>query len=95
MNTPARDRLLAYFGAADIATILLKNDKVDFNVEDSSGLTPLLWAAEYDHDAVVKLLSNRRIAMTGRHSATPPRTAVVRYTAAGISRISVVSQVMS
>ena len=47
--------LVAYFGLAEATTALLKNSH-DLDSKDSDGRTPLSWAAEKGHEAVVKLL---------------------------------------
>jgi ankyrin repeat protein len=47
--------LAAYFGRVETAMALLKN-RHDLDSKDTYGRTPLLWAAEKGHAAVVKLL---------------------------------------
>ncbi|KAF8856206.1 hypothetical protein BDZ45DRAFT_705761 [Acephala macrosclerotiorum] len=47
--------LAAYFGLKEAMTTLLGNGH-DLNSRDSYGQTPLLWAAEKGHEAIVKLL---------------------------------------
>ncbi|RYP09021.1 hypothetical protein DL764_001517 [Monosporascus ibericus] len=46
--------LAAYFGVENLARFLLGSNEPD--LKDSYGRTPLLWAAENGHEAVVKLL---------------------------------------
>jgi hypothetical protein len=50
--------LAAYFGLEKVITTLLKNS-YDLYPEDSHGRTPLSWAAENGHEAVVKLLESK------------------------------------
>jgi Ankyrin repeats (3 copies) len=47
--------LAAYFGVQDAANALLKRAQ-NLDLKDSYGRTPLWWAAEKGHEAVVKLL---------------------------------------
>jgi ankyrin repeat protein len=47
--------LAAYFGLKEAMIALLKNGH-DLDSEDTYGQTPLSWAAENGHEAVVKLL---------------------------------------
>jgi hypothetical protein len=49
------EHLAAYFGLTGVIMALLKN-KHDPDVKDSYGRTPLSWAAENGHEAVVRLL---------------------------------------
>jgi hypothetical protein len=46
----------AYFGLTDILKLLIETSKADVDSKDSGGQTPLSWAAERGHEAVVKLL---------------------------------------
>jgi hypothetical protein len=46
--------LAAYFGANNVVQFLL--DKQDPNVKDSNQRTPLLWAAQYGYEVIIKLL---------------------------------------
>jgi len=47
--------LAAYFGLREAMTALLKNGN-DLDVKDTTGRTPLLWAAKKGHEAMVRLL---------------------------------------
>ena len=47
---------ISYFGIAEVAIDLVKTKRWDVNQRDSVGLTPLMWAAEYGREEVVKLL---------------------------------------
>jgi len=44
------------FGLVEVATALTKMDGIDINGTDETTSTPLLWAADNGHEAVVKLL---------------------------------------
>jgi ankyrin repeat protein len=50
--------LVTYFGLREVMIDLLKNG-YDPNSKDSYGQTPLLWATEYGHEAMVKLLPEK------------------------------------
>ena len=47
---------ISYFGIAEVAIDLIRAGRWDVNERDSAGLTPLIWAARYGHEEVVKLL---------------------------------------
>ena len=47
---------ISYFGIVEVANTLIKMDRWDVNQRDSAGMTPLLWAARYGHEEVVRLL---------------------------------------
>jgi len=47
---------ISYLGIAEVAIDLLKTKRWDANEKDSDGLTPLIWAAKYGHEEVVRLL---------------------------------------
>ncbi len=51
----AKDRYNGWHEA--VVKLLLETGKVDIDAKDKSGRTPLSWAAEKGHVAVVKLLS--------------------------------------
>jgi len=52
---------ISYFGIAEVATDLISTKKWDINQGDSAGLTPLMWAAMYGREEVVKsLLEEKR-----------------------------------
>jgi ankyrin repeat protein len=48
--------LAAGFGLEKILEILLKGNDINADSKDSDSRTPLSWAAENGHEAVVKLL---------------------------------------
>jgi len=47
---------ISYFGIAEVAIDLVRTKKWDVNQRDSAGLTPLMWAARYGREEVVKSL---------------------------------------
>ena len=51
---------ISYFGIAEVAIDLIKTKKWDVNKKDSMGLTPLMWAARYGREEVVKLLLQQK-----------------------------------
>jgi len=46
---------ISYLGIAEVAIDLMKSKRWEMNESDSAGLTPLMWAARYGHEEVVKL----------------------------------------
>lgn len=48
--------LLLGKGHEAVVELLLESGKVDLNLKDGFGRSPLLWAAEKGHKAVIKLL---------------------------------------
>lgn len=51
--------LAAKAGQLDICRIILDTGKVNVNILDDGGWTPLVWAAEHQHLSVVKFLLER------------------------------------
>jgi len=51
---------IAFLGANEIATFLMKMKSWDVNKTDFTGRTPLLWAAEYGNEGVAKVLLQRK-----------------------------------
>ena len=47
---------ISYFGITEVADILIKMNRWDVNETDALGATPLIWAARYGHEEVVRLL---------------------------------------
>ena len=47
---------VSYFGIAGVVIDLIRMKKWDVNQRDSAGLTPLMWAARFGREEVVKLL---------------------------------------
>ncbi|XP_069032947.1 histone-lysine N-methyltransferase EHMT2 isoform X1 [Embiotoca jacksoni] len=54
----------AKLGNLKIVTMLLETGQVDVNAQDSGGWTPIIWAAEHKHVAVIKALLNRGADVT-------------------------------
>ena len=59
--------LVAYFGLREVMIALLKNGH-DPNFKDTNGQTPLSWAAENGHEAVVKLLLEKGAELESKDS---------------------------
>ena len=51
---------VSYFGIPEVAIDLMKMKRWDLNERDSKGLTPLMWAARYEREEVVKLLLQQK-----------------------------------
>jgi len=51
---------ISYLGIAEVAIDLIKTKRWDVNKRDGAGLTPLIWAARYGHEEVVKLLLEQK-----------------------------------
>ena len=47
---------ISYFGIAEVVSTLMGMNRWDVNQRDSSGMTPIIWAARYGHEEVVRLL---------------------------------------
>jgi len=63
--SPGRGRFsalhcISYFGIAEVANTLIKMKRWDVNQRDGAGMTPLIWAARYGHEEVVKLLLQKK-----------------------------------
>ena len=54
---------ISYFGIHEVINILIEMNRWDVNQRDGLGMTPLLWAARYGHEEVVRLLLRKK-----RHS---------------------------
>jgi hypothetical protein len=76
-NAPASFTLMhfaAYFGIIHLARKLIRNNKLRYelpfqnpgNMKDSYGRKPLSWAAERGHEAVVKLLLEKRVDINAK-----------------------------
>ena len=66
---------VSYFGIPKVTNTLIKMNRWDVNQRDSAGMTPLIWAARYGHEEVVRLLLRKKHiqpdqqdANCGRHS---------------------------
>ena len=53
---------ISYLGIAELAVDLIRGKRWDVNQRDSAGITPLMWAARYGHEGVMKLLLQQRHA---------------------------------
>ena len=51
---------ISYFGIAEVTIDLIRTNRWDVNQIDSAGTTPLMWAARYGHEKVVKLLLRQK-----------------------------------
>jgi len=51
---------VSYFGIAEVALDLIRTKRWDVNEPDSAGITPLMWAARYGREEVVKLLLRQK-----------------------------------
>jgi len=67
---------ISYFGVADVADTLIQMNRWDVNQRDSAGMTPLIWAARYGHEAVVRLLLRQRHIKPDRLGGDDGRTAL-------------------
>ena len=47
---------VSYFGIPEVTNILIDMNRWDVNQRDGLGMTPLIWAARYGHEEVVRLL---------------------------------------
>ncbi|KAM3595841.1 uncharacterized protein V6R79_003708 [Siganus canaliculatus] len=54
----------AKLGNLEIVNMLLETGQVDVNAQDSGGWTPIIWAAEHKHVAIIKALLNRGADVT-------------------------------
>ena len=53
---------ISYFGIAEVVEILIKENRWNADQKDSAGMTPLMWAARYGHEEVVRLLLRKKSA---------------------------------
>ena len=60
---------ISYFGIPEVAITLLKMNRWDVNARDSLGMTPLIWAAVYGHEEVVRLLLQKRFIQPDHQDA--------------------------
>ena len=67
---------ISYFGIAEMANTLIKMKRWDVNQRDSAGMTPLIWAARYGHEEVVKLLLREKDIRPDRQDTNDGRTAL-------------------
>ena len=84
---------ISYFGIAEVAIDLIKTKICDVNERDSAGVTPLIWAARYGHEEVVKLLLEQKQTQPDIPDRIYGRTAL--SWAAGSGREGVVRLILS
>jgi len=67
---------VSYFGIAEVANTLMKMNRWDVNQRDSAGMTPLIWAARYGHEKVVRSLSREKHIRPDQKDTNYGRTAL-------------------
>ena len=67
---------VSYFGIADVTNTLVKMNRWDVNQKDAAGMTPLIWAARYGHEEVVRLLLQNKHIQPDQQDADSWRTAL-------------------
>ena len=67
---------ISYFGVAEVAKSLIKMKRWDVNQRDSAGMTPLIWAARYGHEEVVRLLLQEKYIKPDQQDTNYSRTAL-------------------
>ena len=67
---------ISYFGIADVADTLMNTNRWDVNERDSTGMTPLIWAAKYGHEEVVRLLLRQKHIQPDQQDVNFGRTAL-------------------
>jgi len=67
---------VSYLGIAEVADILIKMNRWDVNGTDDAGMTPLIWAARYGHEEVVRLLLREKHIQPDQHDTGSGRTAL-------------------
>ena len=67
---------ISYFGIADVANILIRMNKWDVNQKDGLGITPLIWAARYGNEEVVRLLLREKPIQPDEQDTNYGRTAL-------------------
>ena len=67
---------VSYFGFAEVANILIKEKRLDVNQRDGVGMTPLMWAARYGHEEVVRLFLREKHIQSDWHDTYKGRTAL-------------------
>jgi len=67
---------ICYFGIAEVADTLIKMHKWDVNQRDGAGVTPLIWAARYGHEEVVRLLLRKKDIQPDQPDTNSGRTAL-------------------
>ena len=67
---------ISYFGIAEVANALVNMNKWDVNQRDGAGMTPLIWAARYGREEVVRLLLREKDIHPDQKDADSGRTAL-------------------
>jgi len=67
---------IVYFGITEVANILIKMNRWDVNEVDGVGMTPLIWAARYGHEEVVRLLLRKKHIQPDQQDTNHGRTAL-------------------
>ena len=67
---------ISYFGIADVANTMIKMNEWDVNQSDGAGVTPLIWAARYGHEEVVRLLLRKKHIEPDQQDMNYGRTAL-------------------
>ena len=67
---------ISYFGIAEVAAILIKMNRWDVSQKDGAGMTPLIRAARYGHEEVVRLLLRNRHIQPDQQDSSSGRTAL-------------------
>ena len=83
---------ISYFGIAEVALDLIRMRRWDVNQKDSAGQTPLIWAARYGREEVVRLLLQQKDIQSGIEDTEHGRTAL--SWAAGSGNEGVVGQLL-
>lgn len=65
---------ISHFGVAKAANVLIKISRWDVNQGDNAEMTPLIWAARYGHDEVVRLLLREKHIRPDRQDTGCGRT---------------------
>ena len=66
----------AYFGIVEVANTLIKMNRWDLSQRDGAGMTPLIWAARYGHEGVVRLLLRKKNIQPDQQDTNYGRTAL-------------------
>ena len=67
---------ISYFGIAEVANIVIKMNRWDVNEIDGAGMTPLIWAARYGNEEVVRLLLRKKHIRPDQQDAEYGQTAL-------------------
>ena len=67
---------VSYFGIAELASALTEMNRWDVNQNDSMGMTPLMWAARYGHEKLVRVLLREKHIYPDQRDTNYGRTAL-------------------